>query len=302
MSEQKFGRGLALGLGAYLIWGSFPLIIRMLAFASPFEVVVWRIVFGFLLAAVIISVMRGWVSLRLVFKDRNSVIWILAATVFIFINWQVYVIGVNSHQVVETALGYFINPLLTILLAVVFLGERLSRLQWIAVAFGAAAVGLLTYDYGRPPWIALTLAGSFGLYGLAKNKLGGKVSAINSFALESGALLPLALVQGWVVAEVNHGLSFGTVGFWGSAGLAFFGFMTAIPLIMFGAAAKHVPLRYIGFMQYITPILQFTIALTVFREPMPLVRWAGFGLVWAGLVFLSIDVVRSSRVNRAKTA
>ena len=302
MSEKRFGRGLALGLGAYLIWGSFPLIIRMLAFASPFEVVVWRIVFGFLLAAVIISVMRGWASIRAVFKDRRSVIWILAASVFILINWQVYVIGVNSHQVVETALGYFINPLVTILLAVVFLGERLNRLQWAAVAFGFAAVALLTYDYGRPPWIALTLASSFGLYGLAKNKLGGVVSGLNSFALESGFLLPLAIVQALVVASLNHGLRFGAIGFWGSAGLVFFGFMTAIPLIMFGAAAKHVPLRYIGFMQYLTPVLQFTIALTVFGEPMPAVRWVGFGLVWIGLVLLSTDMIRTTRANRAKNA
>jgi chloramphenicol-sensitive protein RarD len=230
------------------------------------------------------------------------VIWILAASVFILINWQVYVIGVNSHQVVETALGYFINPLVTTLLAVVFLGERLNRLQWAAVAFGFAAVALLTYDYGRPPWIALTLASSFGLYGLAKNKLGGVVSGLNSFALESGFLLPLAIVQALVVASLNHGLSFGAIGFWGSAGLVFFGFMTAIPLIMFGAAAKHVPLRYIGFMQYLTPVLQFTIAITVFGEPMPAVRWVGFGLVWIGLVLLSTDMIRTTRANRAKNA
>ena len=158
MSEKRFGRGLSLGLGAYLIWGSFPLIIRMLAFASPFEVVVWRIVFGFLLAAAIISVMRGWASVRNVFKDRKSVIWILVAAILIYVNWQAYVFGVNSHQIVETALGYFINPLVTILLAVVFLGERLSRLQWGAVALGFSAVTLLTVDYGRLPWIALTLA------------------------------------------------------------------------------------------------------------------------------------------------
>ncbi|MEI6590704.1 MAG: EamA family transporter RarD, partial [Actinomycetes bacterium] len=275
MSEKRFGRGLALGLGAYLIWGSFPLIIRPLAFASPFEVVVWRIVFGFLLAAAIITGMRGWESVRAVFKDRKSVIWILAAALFIYFNWQAYVFGVNTHQVVQTALGYFINPLVTILLAVVFLGERLNRLQWAAVTFGFIAVVLLTIDYGRPPWIALILASSFGLYGLAKNKLGGKVSALNSFALESGFLLPIALVQAFVVAQLNHGLKFGLVGFWGTAGLVLFGLLTAVPLIMFGSAAKHVPLRYIGFMQYLTPVLQFIIALNIFHEPMPLVRWVG---------------------------
>ena len=301
MQTQKdlgLGRGLFLGLGAYLIWGSFPLIISMLGFASPFEVVVWRIVFGCVAALLLITAMRSWRSLRETMRKPKQLLWIGVASVFIMINWQVYVIGVASHHIVETSLGYFINPLVTIVLAVLALGERLRPIQWLAVGLGLIAVTVLTLDYGRLPWIAISLAISFGIYGLAKNKLGGKVSAVNSFALESGMLLPVAIIQGAIVASVAP-LSFGVAGFWPTAGLIFFGFMTAIPLIMFGAAAKHLPLSYIGFMQYLTPILQFSIGVLVFHEDMPTARWIGFGLVWLGLATLSFDLIRQQRRSKS---
>jgi chloramphenicol-sensitive protein RarD len=161
------------------------------------------------------------------------------------------------------------------------------------------AVIVLTIDYGRLPWIALTLAFSFGIYGLAKNKLGGKVSAINSFAIESGMLLPLAIGQAIFISFSTAGLQFGAVGFWGTSGLIFFGIMTAIPLILFGSAAKLLPLRYIGFIQYATPVIQFCIALFVFQEPMPAARWIGFGLVWIGLGVLIFDVIRSGKRQKS---
>jgi chloramphenicol-sensitive protein RarD len=270
----------------------------MLDFASPFEVVVWRIFFGFLLAVTIITAIRGWASLRQTIRNRRAMGLIAASAVFIMINWQVYVIGVQSHQTVETTLGYFINPLVTILLAVIFLGEKLRPLQWAAVSLGLVAVLVLSFDYGHLPWIALSLASSFGIYGLAKNRLGGTVSALNSFTLESGLLLPVAGIQLFLVAQASAGhLSFGSVGLWGSLGLVLFGILTAVPLIMFGAAAKHLPLRYIGFLQYLTPILQFTIATTIFHEPMPAARWVGFAIVWASLILLSTDAVRAGRQN-----
>ena len=222
----------------------------------------------------------------------------ILATGFIGLNWTVYVIGIQNQQTIETSLGYFINPLVTILLAVFFLGEKLSRLQWLATGFGALAVVVLSFDYGRLPWIALVLAGSFGIYGLAKNKLGGRVSAVNSFAIESGLLLPLALVQ-ITILQLSGGLQFAQQGFWGSAGLIFFGVMTAIPLILFGTAAKLLPLRYLGFIQYMTPIIQFGIAIFVFQEPMPAARWVGFALVWTGLAVLIFDAIRSARANPA---
>lgn len=308
MNVQKdpgFGRGLLFGFGAYLIWGSFPLIITMLVFASPLEVVTWRIVFGFMVAALLTSFTKSWPAIIGVLKDRNLMKWMTIATVFIAINWVVYVIGVASQQTIQASLGYFINPLVTILLAVIFLGEKLSKAQWVATGFGTLAVIVLTFDYGQPPWIALILAGSFGIYGLAKNKLGGKVTGINSFAIEAGMLLPLAGIQLIILALGAHvnggGIQFGQVGFWGSAGLVFFGIMTAIPLIMFGTAAKLLPLRYLGFIQYTTPVMQFCIALFILGEPMPAARWLGFVLVWVGLAVLIFDAVRSGRRQIVKS-
>jgi chloramphenicol-sensitive protein RarD len=295
--DPGYGRGLLVGVSAYLIWGSFPLIISMLGFASPFEIVVWRIVFGFLVAVALISFTRSWAALVAVVKQPRLMIWVVASSFFILANWQIYVIAIAEHHVVESALGYFINPLVTILLAVVFLRERLRKLQWAAVAMGAIAVTVLTLDYGRLPWIALILAGSFGIYGLAKSKLGGKVSAINSYALESGILLPVAAIQGSIIGATSPGLQFGANGFWGAVGLIFFGVMTAVPLIMFGTAAKYLPLSVVGLMQYMTPTIQFILALAVFHEAMPPARWFGFVIVWVGLAFLTTDMLRQTRIQ-----
>ena len=293
--DPGFGRGLLVGVSAYLIWGSFPLIISMLGFASPFEIVVWRIVFGFLVAVALISATKSWADLIAVVKQPKLMIWVLASSFFIYFNWQIYVIAISAQHVVESALGYFINPLVTILLAVAFLREKLRKLQWAAVAMGTIAVAILTIDYGRLPWIALTLAGSFGIYGLAKSKLGGKVSAINSYALESGILLPVAAIQGSIIGASSEGLQFGQHGFWAAIGLVFFGVMTAIPLIMFGTAAKYLPLSVVGLLQYMTPTIQFILALTVFHEAMPVARWLGFFVVWVGLAFLTTDMLRQTR-------
>ena len=290
---HDYARGLPLGLTAYFIWGSFPLVISMLGFASPYEIVVWRVVFGFLTAVLLIAVTKNFKSLRETFKNRANITWIAASAIFIFINWLVYVIAISEHHVVESSLGYFINPLVTILLAVVFLREKLSPVQWVAMSFGALAVIVLTIDYGRPPWIALILAGSFGIYGLAKNKLGGKVSALNSFAIESGFVVPIAIVQLILIQSIGGGILFASQGVLGMAGLAMYGALTAIPLILFGAAAQHLPLKVMGFMQYIAPIIQFTLGLVVFNEPMPTARWLGFGLVWFSLAILSFDMIRS---------
>lgn len=290
------GRGFSFGLGAYLIWGSFPLIISALgSFATANEIVAWRIIFGFGMAVLLLTVTKTWSSIMPILRNKNSLTWMLVSTAMIMVNWQVYVIGVASHRIIETSLGYFINPLVTIALAVFFLKERLSRLQWLAVSFGSVAVVVLSVDYGHLPWIALSLAFSFGLYGLAKNKLGGKVSAISGYAIESGFLTPIAVIQLSFVAALAPGIQFGSQGPLGSFGLIMFGVMTAIPLIFFGIAAKHLPLSYVGLMQYMTPVIQFILALAVFHEDMPPARWIGFGLVWCGLVALTVDMLGRAR-------
>lgn len=296
MNEKT--KGIGYGLSAYLIWGSFPLVIAMLSFADPFEIVVWRVIFGFAFGLAVILLTRKFSEYLAVFKKPKQLIWISLAAVVIYINWQVYVYAVADNHVLEASLGYFINPLVTIALATIFLKEKLNVLQWVAVGLGGVAVLILTFNYGQPPVIALTLALSFGIYGLAKNRLGGKVSALNSFTVETTLLLPLGIIQLVVLAGMMQ-IQFGYAGLVPSLGLAAYGVLTAIPLLLFGAAAKRVPLSYIGFMQYLTPTLQFLIGLLVFQEPMPAARWLGFAMVWFALSILSVDALRQLR-NRSK--
>jgi chloramphenicol-sensitive protein RarD len=291
-------KGIGYGLSAYLIWGSFPLVIAMLSFADPFEIVVWRVIFGFAFGLAVILVTRKFAEYLSVFKQPKQLLWISLAAVVIYINWQVYVFAVADNHVLEASLGYFINPIVTIALATIFLKEKLNVLQWVAVGLGGVAVLILTFNYGQPPVIALTLALSFGIYGLAKNRLGGKVSALSSFTVETTLLLPLGIVQLVVLAGMMQ-IQFGYAGLAPSLGLAAYGVLTAIPLLLFGAAAKRVPLSYIGFMQYLTPTLQFLLGLIVFQEPMPAARWLGFAMVWFALSILSFDALRQLR-NRSR--
>ena len=289
-------RGLLFALGAYGIWGSFPLIIHSLDFAGPYEVVGWRIVFGLALAVGMLWVAKAWRPLWKVLTQRR-LFWLLSlCSILIYVNWLVYVIGVSSGHILESSLGYFINPLVTVVLAVFFQREKLSRVQWIAVALGAIAVAVLTVDYGRLPWIAITLALSFGFYGLVKSRLGGQVTPLIGYSIETAFLLPVAVAQLAIVNQVV-GIKFASDGFYSWFGLALFGFLTAIPLILFGAAAKHLPLAWVGFMQYLTPSIQFVLALTVFHEAMPQARWVGFGIVWLGLVVLMAPMLRKRQAR-----
>lgn len=296
-TRSSHSTGLLLGVSAYLIWGSFPLIISATSFANPFEVVVWRVVFGFLFAALVLTVIRGWGKIIELLKSPKQLRWLAVASIFIFINWETYVVAVATGNTIESSLGYFINPLITIVFAVVFLGERLRTPQWVALAIGFVAVAVLTVDYGRPPWIAFVLAISFAIYSLAKNKVGGKIQATQSFALESLLVMPIALGQLAFLASMEH------ITLLDSPSNAFvligFGIMTAVPLILFGAAASRIPLSTIGFIQYMTPVLQFLTAFFILREPMPAVRWIGFGLVWLSLIVLTFDAIRNKRKSLA---
>jgi chloramphenicol-sensitive protein RarD len=278
-------KGLLFAFGAYAIWGSFPLIIHSLDFASPYEVVGWRIIFGMVLAAVMLTAVKAWGPLWQVVRNRRLLSLLVLSSALIYVNWLVYVLGVSSGHIVESSLGYFINPLVTVVLAVFFQREKLTRIQWVAVILGAVAVTVLTLDYGHLPLIALSLALSFGFYGLVKARTGGQITPLIGYSVETAMLVPVAIIQ-LIVVSSGIGVKFGTDGFYSWFGLALFGFLTAIPLILFGSAAKHLPLAWVGFMQYLTPSIQFVLALTVFHEPMPAVRWIGFGIVWLGLVVL----------------
>jgi chloramphenicol-sensitive protein RarD len=285
--------GLLFGVSAYLIWGSFPLIITASAFANPLETVVWRVVFGFLFAALLVSITKAWRPIIELAKSPKKLGWIAVAALFIFINWETYVIAVVTGNTIESSLGYFINPLITILFAVLILKEKLRRMQWMALGIGFIAVVVLTLDYGRPPWFAFILAFSFAIYSLAKNKVGNKIPALQSFTLESAIVMPIALIQLAFVASMGPIMLF--TGVFEASVLIGFGILTAIPLILFGAAASRIPLASIGFIQYLTPTLQFLTAYFILQEPMPAARWIGFGLVWVSLAVLTFDALRARR-------
>ena len=282
--------GLTFGAGAYLIWGSFPLLIQLSKFASPLETVVWRVVFGFLFAALLVTITKTWDQIVALVKNPKKLVWVAVAAIFIFINWQVYVVAVVTGNVIETSLGYFINPLITVMFAVFLLKEKLRRMQWLALGVGLIAVLVLTVDYGRPPWIAIILALSFGTYSLAKNRVGRNIGALQSFTIESATVLPIAIIQLIVVASLGPVMILS--GPMEAAVLIGFGIMTAVPLILFGAAASRIPLSMIGFIQYLTPVLQFSVGYFILGEEMPPVRWIGFGLVWVSLVILTSDAIR----------
>jgi chloramphenicol-sensitive protein RarD len=288
-------QGLVYGLGAYLLWGVFPLYFPLLEPTTPLEILAHRILWSLLVLLVVLTVMGKWSWIRPLLRDRRRM-WLLpGAAVTIALNWGVYIYGVNSDQVVQTSLGYFINPLVSVLFGVVLLGEHLRRWQWAAVALGAVAVVVLTIDYGGLPWIALTLAISFGTYGLLKKTL--DMGAVESLSAETAILTPFAATY-LAVLMVNGTSAMQTEGPDMVALLAALGVITAIPLLLFGAAATRIPLTWIGLLQYTAPVLQFLIGVLVYDEPMPASRWVGFALVWSALAVLAVDSVIAVRRGR----
>lgn len=281
------------GLAAYTIWGLFPLYWPLLQPASAWEILAHRMVWSFAFLLLINAVIRtGWRQIRTAIVTPRTRWLLLAAAILISVNWGVYIWSVNAGFVVEASLGYFINPLVSVALGVAVLGERLRRVQWVAVGIAVAAVLVLTMSYGRPPWIALVLAFSFALYGLSRKQAG--VAAIPALTVETGFQTPFALVYFLVLGITAPNLTFGDAPST-SALLATAGIATTVPLLLFGAAAIRLPLVALGVLQYLTPVIQFTLGVTVFGEHMPLVRWLGFGLVWVALAIFTVDAVRSAR-------
>ncbi|GAB3660874.1 EamA family transporter RarD [Nocardioides korecus] len=293
MDEQR--RGLLLGASAYAMWGLFPLYWPLLKPAGAVEILAHRVVWSMVTMLVLTVVLGRLSHLRAIVRTPRTLALLSVAAVVIAFNWGGFIYGVNAGRVVEVSLGYFINPLVTVLLGVVVLGERLRRLQWAALALAAVAVVVLTVDYGHPPWIAFLLAFSFGSYGLAKKQ--ADVGAVESLTFETVVLLPLAL--GWLVflgatgrgGFTAHGTGHGLL-------LVTTGLVTAIPLICFGAAATRVSMTTIGLLQYLTPTLQFILGLVVFHEAMTPVKWVGFALVWAALVLVTTETLHHHQRGR----
>ncbi|MFD0272855.1 EamA family transporter RarD [Kitasatospora sp. NPDC127111] len=303
-TQQEAGRGLWYGIAAYGIWGLFPLFWPLLEPGAADDILANRMVWSLVAVALLLVAQRHWGWMRPLLRQPRRVAMLGGAAAVISVNWGVYIWAVNAGHVVETSLGYFINPLVTIAFGVLVLKERLRTAQWAAVGIGALAVVVLTLGYGRLPWIALTLALSFATYGLLKKKVG--LSGLESLAAESAFMFPFAL--GYLIYLETAGR--GTFGHtvageygWGHSGLLMLsGVITAIPLLCFGAAAVRVPLTVLGLLQYLAPVFQFLIGVAVFHESMPPARWAGFALVWAALALLTWDALRRVRADRMERA
>jgi chloramphenicol-sensitive protein RarD len=295
VSESR--RGFLLGVAAYGIWGLFPLYWPLLEPAGAVEILAHRIVWSLVVVAGLLAVTRNWAWVRPLLSDRRTLAAMSAAAVLIAANWALYIWAVNSEHVVETSLGYFITPVVLVLIGVVVLHERLRPVQWAAIGLGTLAVLVLTVDYGRPPWIALGLAASFATYGLIKKRVGATVGAVQSLTVET-AVLALPALAYLLTLEGSGDGHFGHVGAGHSLLLASAGVATAVPLLFFAAAARRVPLSTLGLLQYLAPVLQFLIGVLLYDEPMPASRLVGFALVWVALVVLSVDGVRSAGRNR----
>lgn len=293
MVDQR--RGTLFAVTAYGLWGLLPLYLVLLRPAGAIEILSHRVVWSFLLLVGVLTMMRRWRGLRGALRQPKVVLGLAVAAMLIATNWGVYIYGVSSARVVEVSLGYFVNPLISVLLGVVILREGLRPWQWTAVGVGTVAVVVLSIDYGRPPWLALVLAFSFGGYGLIKKLVGAP--AVEGMTIETAVLfIPATAYLIWIEtsghAVFTHGSGLTSVL------LAGCGVVTAVPLLLFAGAANRVPLRILGICQYIAPTLQLLIGVLVLGEPMPPTRLAGFGLVWAALLVFTVDAVRHTRGRR----
>ena len=285
------------GVACYLLWGLFPLYWPLLEPAGSIEILAHRIVWSLLVVATVLAVTRNWAWVRPLLADRATLARMALAAVLISVNWATYIWGVNNEHVVETSLGYFINPVVTVLIGVLVLHERLRPVQWAAIGLGTIAVLVLAVDYGRPPWIALTLAFSFGTYGLLKKQVGATVGAVQSLTVETAVLFVPALTF-LVVLDARGDGQFGHSGLGHGLLLASAGIATAVPLLFFASAARRIPLSTLGLLQYIAPVLQFLTGVLLYDEPMPASRWVGFVLVWAALAVLTFDGLRQGHRTR----
>jgi len=285
-------RGTLYGAGAYLLWGLFPLYWPLLAPAGALEVLAHRILWSLVVVVVLLGVTRRLPQLRAAVRDRRRLAQISLAAVVIAVNWGTYIYGVTNNRVVETSLGYFVNPIVTVLLGVLVLGERLRPVQWVAMGAAFVAVVVLTVENGSPPWIALILAFSFGTYGLLKKTAG--VGAVEGLAIETAVLFPVAAAYVVAIGITGQG-TFTSEGGGHAALLALAGVVTAVPLLLFGAAASRVPLTTLGVLQYLAPTMQFLLGVTLFDEPLPIAKLLGFVLVWIGLALFTVDLVRHHR-------
>jgi len=294
--EQR--RGAVYGLLAYGIWGLFPLYFAALRPAGAWEILSHRILWTVLLCAVVLLVRRDLRWLRLLRDRPRLALGVTVAALLIAANWVIYVAAVLGGHTTEAALGYFLNPAVTVALGVLVLRERLRPLQWAAVAIGALAAVYLSVAAGSVPLIAVSLACTFGGYGLVKKKVGVSMEALHSLTAETLVLTPIAVVL-LAVLTLRGDTTFTTDGAWHTTLLVLAGVLTATPLLFFAAAARRVPLVTIGLLQFITPVLQLLCGVLLLHEHMSAQRWVGFGIVWVALAVLTVDSLRSYGASRS---
>ncbi|QIK64261.1 EamA family transporter RarD [Leucobacter viscericola] len=282
--------GLGYGIGAYLIWGAFPFYFGLIAMVSPLEVVPWRVGTSLIFCAILATFTKRWPQISAILRTPRLLGWFALSGILLYANWQIFVIGVMTGHVLETSLGYFINPLFTILIGVVVRKERLSRLQWTAVAIATVGVVIAGIAYGSFPWIAVGVALTFGLYGAVHKHVGEHVDGLTGLTVETLVTVPVGVVQ-MIIVAATAGLTAYTFG----PGIMLLvlgsGIMTAVPLILFGESARRLPLSYLGFLQFLTPILGFLYGYLVMHEEVSVGRWIGFIAVWVALVLLITDMV-----------
>lgn len=279
-------KGTLHALGAYLMWGFFPIYWKLIVNVPAPQILAHRILWSCILLVIIISVRKDWQVLRVAVQNYRTLRLFFIASCLLAVNWLTYIWGVNSGFIVETSLGYFINPLVSVVLGVVILKEKLRPLQWLPVGLATAGVLYLTFSYGKLPWIALVLAFTFGLYGLAKKT--APLGSLHGLTIETG-LLVLPSLLFLVGAELSGSGALGHIGVTRNFLLVFTGVVTAIPLLLFGSAAQRIPLTTIGIMQYIAPTCQFLLGVFVYHEAFESNQLIGFGLTWIALVIFWVE-------------
>jgi len=293
-------KGLLFAIGAYVLWGLFPIYWKLLHTVSSQEIVAHRIIWSLFFMLILLTATKNIKPFFRQLKNKKILLVYSLAGTLLGINWLTYVWGVNAGFIVETSLGYFINPLVSVLLGVIFLKERLNRQQWIAIAVAFAGVLYLTIQYGALPWIALTLAFSFGTYGLIKKT--APLNAMDGLTMETLFLFAPALIYILFVQSNGTG-SFGTLSWQTTLLLVLTGIITAVPLLFFAAAARRIPLSTVGIMQYIAPTLQFSIGVWLYHESFTQTRLIGFSMIWSALIIYTIDSINTRRHRtRAKAA
>lgn len=288
--------GIWFGILAYTAWGILPLYWKLLNLVPALEILSHRILWSFVFIWVIILVTGGWHCVATALASKKNILFIFLSGIFISINWFTYIWAVNSNHVIEASMGYYINPLVVVLLSVMVIKEKLNRWQGVAILLAATGVIIMTLQYGRIPWVALVLASSFALYGLLKKLV--KVDSITGLALETTIVMPIALAY-IISREVQGAGAIGANPFLTSVLLVGSGIVTATPLLWFGMGTQKIKLSMMGFLQYIAPTISFLLGIFVFKEHFPPAHLISFGFIWAGLLVFAVSNIQDARGSKA---